>query len=154
MRPAHGFTVVEVLVALLIIAVTLALAAGTFSGYLQRSSAKRAAELFTQDLNLTKNAALRSRQPVVMVFDEEALSYVIKTAAGDTLFRRFFGGESDISLASMNLELAGDTVAFDGNGVAELGGAPGALGRAVFVAGRTSYAVSFNSMGLARVDES
>jgi hypothetical protein len=36
--------------------------------------------------------------------------------------------------------------------VAELGSSPGALARVVFTAGTTSYAVSFNSMGLARVD--
>jgi hypothetical protein len=145
---------VEVLMALLIIAVTLALAARAFDGYLERSAAKRAAELFSQDLNVTKNAALRSRGTVVMAFDEGARHYVIRTLGGDTLFHRAFDGESDITLSSLDLELPGDSVAFDGSGVAELGEAPGVLGRAVFSAGATAYSVSFNSMGLTRVSGS
>ena len=138
--------------ALLIVAITLAVAARTFDGYLERSSAKRAAEIFSQDLSVTKNAALRSREDVVMEFDEANLEYLVRIGEGDTILHRFFHEGQDPALSFMDLELSGDSLVFDASGVAELGGAPGALARMVFKAGTTSYAVSFNSMGLARVD--
>ena len=153
MRPARGFSMVEVLVVLLLIAVMLGLAAETFNGYMARTAAKKAAEIFVQDLNVTKNAASRSRRIVVLDFDESRLQYVARTESGDTLFRRSFDEGGEITLSSLDLEMAGDTLFFDGRGQADLGGAMGSLGRAVFSAGSRSYAVSFNSMGVARIDE-
>lgn len=139
---------------LLVIAITLAVGARVFDGYLERSSAKRAAEVFSQDLSVTKNAALRARQATVISFDEENLGYVIRVGAGDTILRRRFDAESDLSLTSLDLELTGDSVVFDSRGIAEFGGSPGAVARAVFKAGTTSYAVSFNSVGVARINGS
>ena len=145
---------VEVLIVLLIVAVMLGWAATTFNGYQARTAAKRAAEVFVQDLNVTKNAALRSRQVAVLDFDENGLNYVVRMESGDTVLRRSFGREAEISLSALDLELSGDTLAFDGRGQADLAGAVGSLGRAVFSAGSRAYAVSFNSMGVARIDGS
>ena len=145
---------VEVLIVLLLVSVMLGIAAGTFNGYMARTAARKAAEMFVQDLSVTKNAALRSRRVAVLDFDESGLGYVIRMEAGDTLLRRSFGESSEISLSSLDLEVAGDTLPFDGRGQADLTGAVGSLGRAVFSAGSRSYAVSFNSMGVARIDGS
>jgi len=149
-----GFTLIEVLVVLVVMGITTAVVAVTFNQYLDRSSAKRAAEIFRQDLTAARNAAARSRQSVVMDFDEVNQSYLIRVEAGDTITYRFFDEDADISLSSMNLQMAGDTVAFDGRGIADLSGATGTLGKAIFTAGSTTYAVSFNSMGSSRVHES
>ena len=151
MRRGDGFTLIELLVVIIIMAITLTLVGFTFGRYLERTSAKRAAELFRQDLTAARNTALRSRQIVVMDFDEIGLGYVVRVEAGDTLFDRAFDPDATVSLSGLDLEMNGDSVAFDRRGIADLSGAPGPLGRAVFTAGSRSYAVSFNSMGSSRV---
>ncbi len=151
MKRALGFTLIELLVVLVIAAVTLAIVAVTFNRYLDRTAARRAAELFSQDLSVARGWASRSRQRVVLDFDEGGKSYRIRVQAGDTLVSRSFDGDSEIPLSSLDLQFTGDTVAFDGRGVADLSGAGGPLGRAVFTAGSTTYAVSFNSLGSSRV---
>jgi len=143
---------VEMLIVLLLVAIMLGMAAETFNGYMGRTAAKRAAEIFVQDLNVTKNAALRSRRMAVLDFDENGLNYVVRVESGDTLLRRSYGRGAEISLSSLDLEMPGDTLVFNGRGQADLTGADGPLGRAVFLAGSRSYVVSFNSMGVARID--
>jgi prepilin-type N-terminal cleavage/methylation domain-containing protein len=152
LRGARGFTLVEVVTVMVVLAVMFSMATGTFNGYLKRSAPKRAAEVFVQDLKLTRDAALRSRQVVVMEFDEPNLRYVVRSRSGDTLVQRFFHLEAGLVLSSMDLQLPGDTLAFDGRGIATLGSSDSALGRAVFMSGGSTYEVSFNSMGAARVD--
>jgi type II secretory pathway pseudopilin PulG len=141
------------MVVLMIMGITLAVVATTFNRYLDRSSAKRAAEVFGQDLTAARNMAARSRQTVVVDFDEGNRSYLVRVMDGDTILYRFFDNDSDITLGSMNLQLTGDSVAFDSQGFADLSGASGSLGWALFVAGSTTYAVRFNSMGSSRIDE-
>lgn len=153
MRRSKGFTLIELLVVIIILAITLTLVGFTFNRYLERTSAKRAAELFGQDLKAARNTALRSKQRVVVDFDETGLGYVIRVQAGDTLFRRTFDPDATLSLSGLDLQLSGDTVAFDRRGVADLSGGGATLGRAIFSAGTISYAVSFNSMGSSRVGE-
>jgi len=150
-KRAPGFTLIELITVVIIMAVTLSMMGFTFNRYLARTSAKRAAELFGQDLMAARSTAIRSRQRVVVDFDEASLGYVIRVEAGDTLFRRIFDKDEAVTLSGLDLEMAGDTVAFDRRGVANLSGAGGALGRVVFTAGKTSYAVSFNRLGSFRV---
>lgn len=153
MKGGRGFTLIELLTVLVIMGVTLVLVASTFNRFLDRANAKHAAEIFDQDLSVARNAAARTRQTVVMDFDEPDLSYVVRTLAGDTLVRRFFHGDSDVRLSAMDLQFSGDTLVFGSRGVADLSGALGTLGRAAFTAGSVTYAVFFNSMGSSRIDE-
>ncbi len=151
MRRVPGFTLIELLVVLVIAAVTLTLVALTFNRYMEQTSARRAAEIFGQDLVVARSWAARSRQAVVLEFDEPVRRYVIRVEAGDTLRYRSYDGDSEVSLSSLDLQMPGDTVAFNSRGVADLSGAGGPLGRAVFTAGTRSYVVSFNSLGSSRV---
>lgn len=145
---------IEILTVLVIMGVSLVLVASTFGNFLSRATAKRAAEIFGQDLTAARNVAARSRQNVVIDFDEVNLTYVVRSAAGDTLFRRIFDEDSDLHLSAIDLQFSGDTLAFGRRGMADLSGAAGTLGRAAFTAGNVTYAVSFNSMGSSRIDES
>jgi len=143
---------VELVIVLLLVAIMLTLASGAFNGYLERTAARRAAELFVQDLTVTRNAALRSRRVAVLDFDEDGLNYVARMESGDTLLFRSFGRDGGIHLSYLDLEVSGDTLVFDSRGQADLTGAVGPLGRAVFSAGSRSYVVLFNSMGVTRID--
>ncbi len=148
-----GFTVLELLVVLLLASVTAGGVSLAFSRYSARVSARQAAEIFRQDLRLARNWAASSKRPVTLKMSEASLQYLIRVQAGDTLQRRSFGSGAEIRLTTLDLRLAGDSVAFDGRGVADLSGAPGGIGEALFSAGSATYAVRFNSLGLARVEK-
>ncbi|MFC1575413.1 GspH/FimT family pseudopilin [Gemmatimonadota bacterium] len=154
MKGARGFTLIEVLIVIIIMAITLTIGGMVFSRYFVRTSAKRAAVVFGQDLTVARNTAARSRQVVVVDFDEGGLGYVVRLAAGDTLLSRSFDDGSDVRLSSLDLEFTGDTVAFNARGVADLSEASGPVGRAQFTAGTITYVVSFNSIGSSRIEGS
>ena len=143
---------VELLVSLILSAITLGLASVVFAGYQSRTAAQRAAQVFAMDLSLARTSAVRGREVVVVDFNEAAGSYVIRLESGDTILRREFGRDNDIPLDSLNLQLTGDSVAFDARGVGDLSGSASPLGTASFAAGATIYDVSFNVMGASKVD--
>ena len=104
------------------------------------------------DLSLARTSAVRGREVVIVDFDEAGGSYVIRLESGDTILRREFGRDDDISLDSLNLQLTGDSVAFDARGVGDLSGSASPLGTASFAAGANVYDVSFTVMGASKVD--
>jgi type II secretory pathway pseudopilin PulG len=144
--------VIELLVTLILFTIALALGSTVFSGYQSRTAAHRAAQVFTMDLSLARTSAVRGREVVVVDFDEVGGSYVIRMESGDTLLKREFGRDDDIPLDSLNLQLTGDSLAFDTRGVGDLSGSASPLGMASFAAGANVYDVSFNVMGASKVD--
>lgn len=148
-----GFTVLELLVVLLLASVTMGGVGLAFSRYSARASARQAAEIFRQDLRLARSWAAGSKRPVTVRFSEAGLRYVIRIQGGDTLLVRSFGPGAEIRLTSLDLRLGGDSLAFDSRGVAHLSGAPSGTGEALFSAANSTYAVRFNSLGLARVEK-
>ena len=153
---SRGFTLLELMIVLVLSGLMLGWAGLTFSGYFQRSSAKRAAQVFSRDLVLARSAALRARENVVIRFYPSSRWYqVITQNTGTELARRRFGVSADVSLSAVDLMLRGDTVVFSSRGVADLSGISGggSLGEARFTAGGTEYSVYFNSMGASKVQE-
>ena len=147
-----GFTVVELLVTLILFTIAMALGSSVFSGYRSRTAAQRAAQVFAMDLSLARTSAVRGREVVIVDFDEAGGSYVIRLESGDTILRREFGRNDDFPLDSLNLQLTGDSLAFDSRGVGDLSGSASPLGTASFAAGANIYDVSFNVMGASKVD--
>ena len=150
-RSRDGFTILELLVVMALVAITLAITQQVYDRYQERTATRRAAKLFGLDLSLARSAAVQGRRRAVIRFDEAGRSYEVRS--NRLLLRRSFGPGSDAPLESIDLELPGDSVAFNARGMADLGGVPGSLGRAVFYAGETSFAVSFNALGASRVGE-
>ena len=141
-------------IVLVLAALTLAFASLTFSGYYQRTSARRAAQVFAQDLTLARTTAVRIREPIVIHFYDDARRYVVETQSGSVeLVTRRFGVSADIALSEIDLRLTGDSLVFSSRGIADLSGAAGALGTATFSSGNTEYTVSFNSMGASKVEQ-
>lgn len=137
-------------------ALGLAFAAVTFSGYLQRTSAQRAAQVFARDLTLARTNALRAREPVVIRFYEASRWYSVNLQeSGTELVRRRFGVNADIPLSEIAISQRGDTLVFSSRGVAALdsGGRVRGLGDATFTAGTSEYVVSFNGLGASKVEE-
>lgn len=154
LRPRRaGFTILEVLIVLVIGSLLLSFAVLTFTGYFHRDSARRAAQIFAQDLVAARSFALRSREPVVIRFYESSLWYQVETQGTDTeMARRRFGQNADIDLSGVSLDMDGDSLVFSARGIADMSGASGPLGTATFSSGAASYVVSFNGLGASKVE--
>ena len=152
MTRARGFTLIELLAVLMVSAVMMGFAVTTVTRYFARSTARHAAQLFTQDLSQARQLAVRGQTPVVLRFFESGLRYEVKTQDGATeLVERRFSNADGLELSEIALDLSGDTLLFDRRGFADLSGASGTLGIARFVAGSAEYRVSFNALGASRV---
>jgi len=153
MNSRRGFTLLELVIALLLILSVTAYGMLQFSGYFQRVGAQRAAQVFARDLTLARSSATRGRRSVVIRFYESARRYEIEEqgTATDIALRRF-GVGADIDLSAVTLDFVGDSVVFDARGIADLSGASGPLGVATFSSGGQAYTVSFNSMGASQID--
>lgn len=157
-RPDEGFSLLELLIVLVLTAVTTGLGVMGYRSYQESTSARRAAEVFVMDLNLARSAAARERRSVAIVFDEAGLVYRIRThedaggGSGRVVRVRDFSTDGEIPLGAISLDLDGDSVAFDGRGVADISGAGGPVARARFEAGGGRYEVRFNTLGTARID--
>lgn len=148
-----GFTLLEVLVVLVLGSVLLGFAVLTFTGYFHRNAARRAAQVFAQDLTAARAFALRSREPVVIRFYESSLWYEVETQSTATeVARRRFGQNADIDLSGVTLDMDGDSLVFSARGIADMSGASGPLGIATFSSGAASYRVSFNGLGASKVE--
>jgi len=154
-RPSDaGFTLLEILVVLAIAGIVMTFGALAFSGFFQRSAARRAASLFQQDLAAARSYAIRSREPVVLRLYESGLWYQVETLqTGTEVLRRRFGANGDIQLNGVTLNTQGDSIVFTSRGMANFTPAGGGLGEASFSSGPTTYTVSFNGMGASKIDQ-
>jgi prepilin-type N-terminal cleavage/methylation domain-containing protein len=149
-----GFTLFELLIVLVISAIILTMGGLAFSGFFQRSSARRAASLFQQDLAAARSYAIRSREPVVLRLYESGLWYQVESQQTETeVLRRRFGPGGDIELTGVTLNTQGDSIVFTSRGMANFTPAGGGLGEATFSSGLTTYTVSFNGMGASQIDQ-
>ena len=154
-RGDSGFTLIELTIVILISSVILVFAGLTFSGYFQRNSARRAAQVFAQDLTAARSFALRTQESVVIRFYEGNLWYEVEgQSSTNEIARRRFGVNADIDLSGATLDTTGDSLVFNSRGMADMSGAGGPLGTATFSSGATTYTVSFNGMGASKIDQS
>ena len=146
-----GFTLLEMVIVMLLLSLSLAAMAGVFSAYQGRTAAQRAAQVFALDIGRARASAIRSREPVVIDFDEVGVAYQMRFESGDTILTRRFSQGNEIFLSSVDLQMTGDSLVFDTRGVCDLSGAGSSLGVASFAAGEAVYDVSFNGMGASKV---
>lgn len=156
MRSRAGFTLIELTVVAAISGVVLTMGVLSFSDFFQRSSARRAAQVFAQDLVTARGYAVRVREPVVLRVYEGTLSYelVTQNSLTEVVRRRFAGSSADVELSGLELDMSGDTLVFSSRGRIDMTGADGPLGIARFSVGEITYEVRFNSLGASNVDES
>ncbi len=77
-RPVAGFTLVELLIALTLLGVVLAIAVPVISGWLANSSLKSAARTMTSDVTYLREAAVSSGRAHMMSFNMSANEYTLR----------------------------------------------------------------------------
>lgn len=154
-RPGRdGFTLIELLVVVTVAAVVITMGTLAFSDYFQRDSARRAAQVFAQDLTAARSQAVRAQEKVVVRFSEVGLWYEVMTAQTATeIARRRFGTNADIDLSGVTLDTVGDSIVFDTRGMLDVSGWGGSLATATFSSGAITYRVSFNGMGASKIEQ-
>lgn len=153
-RPMKGFSLLEVLVVITVTTVSLVLVGQVYARFLDRSTARRSAQLFARDLSLARANSIQIRGDVVIRFFESDLYYIVENVQGRELTRREFGSTDDLALSAMDLATPGDSIVFDGRGLLDTSALGGSLGTATFAARGATYTVSFNATGASRVQGS
>ncbi len=151
----RGFTLIELLIVVTIAAIVMTFGTLTFSDYFRRDAARRAAQVFAQDLTAARSYAIRVNEPVVVRFFEGTLLYeVVSPSTSTEIARRRFGANGEIELTAITLDLSGDSLLFDSRGMADVTPWGSAIATATFSAGPTTYRVTFNGMGASRIEQS
>ena len=88
-RKVGGVTLLEMTTVLVLAGVTLGFGSLAFGDYYKRTAARRAAQVFAQDLTLARTTAVRIRETVVIQFNEDTRSYVVETGSVELSARRF-----------------------------------------------------------------
>lgn len=143
-----GFTLVEMLIALTLIAVATAIGASALRSYYQTTISRRAASVIAGDIAVTRSAAVKLGRNVSLVAREDSLSYVIRSDSGTVLYpRRSFDTESELPLTSLDVQLDGDSMTFNPRGILISGGT-----RRIDVAvSSPGMRVEFNVLGRTRI---
>jgi prepilin-type N-terminal cleavage/methylation domain-containing protein len=148
-----GFTLIELAIVLVLAGLILSLAGLTFGECFERSSARRAAQVFARDLTLARSSAIRARESVVVCSVESSRWYqVVVQTSGPELVRRRFGVNADMDVSAIDPVFPGDTVVVNSRGMADMSGIRSSLGEARFASGAPEYGVYFNSMGASKVE--
>jgi len=116
-RNQRGFTLVEMLIVLSIVSLAMLMANTSFIRFRESSTLNRAARVIAADVALTRSYAIRHRKPVALVANESTQSYVIRDNAGTVYLNRAFDASSEMLIESLDVAVAGDSVAFNERGL-------------------------------------
>lgn len=145
-RPA-GFTILELLIAIIMTGVLLALVYGGYRQFNEAMVVKKAAGVLAADVALTRNYAIQRRANVSLVANETQRTYVIRDTSGARLSVRSFERTSDLPLDRFDVKTAGDSLTFNSRGLLVSGvGVEIEIGR-----GERQRTVSVNALGRSRI---
>jgi len=101
-RRASGFTLLEIVVVLLVIAMMATVATPPVLRAIMRSQVTNAASVMAGDFEQAFSLAARQRRPVRIVIDPSAKAYTITDRNGVVLRSRNFADGSDLEVNSMS----------------------------------------------------
>ncbi len=106
-RRAGGFTLLELLIALVILGILAAVAMPSFSRSINMNKLNRAAAVLSTDFRLALSLAARQRQPVQIAFNSSTKTYTFSDrASGSVLHERTLGTESEYKLTALSCSVA------------------------------------------------
>jgi prepilin-type N-terminal cleavage/methylation domain-containing protein len=156
-----GFSLVELLLVLVIIAVCAAMGMGRYSGTIGNQSLEAAARRVCADLELARSKAIALRTSKVVRFTTSTGVYTLEGFAdidrvGQTYTVNLTKAPYEVAISSVNLDGAsGAAVTFDAYGrpvLSASGSTSARLQVAIGARGRTLYVVVDSTTGRARVE--
>lgn len=112
-----GFTLVEMLMAIAVASILLALGYNGYRQFNESITVRKAAKTLASDLALTRSFAIQRRANVSLVIDETNRTYIIRASDGTALVGRSFNAGSGLALERMVLDVAGDSITFNSRGL-------------------------------------
>lgn len=112
-----GFTVVELLIAIVVLGIVVAVGVSAYNDFRRASTVRRAAEAVAGDIVLTRSYAVQRRRNVSLVAQEADRTYAIRSPGGPTYSRRSFAADTDVPLTLLDVVTAGDSVTFNSRGL-------------------------------------
>lgn len=157
-RPAEGragrgraaFTLLELLLALTIVGVLMALGASGARTLASRQGAEQAGQALVREVVVARTFAMRAGEPVALVADRSKRQFTTRNAAGTVYRTLAFATDDALDASSVATNLAGDSVAFSARGLCLNCAASGASTLTVVSRGR-SYSVTVNPLGRIRL---
>ncbi len=115
-----GFSIIELVIALSLVGLLVAVAVFRATPQLERSAVQRAANVLVSDLQYAQLQAVRQRTPIVLLIDGTLKGYLIRERNTPTVHReRFLGPTTEFRLDVLSAD-TGDLEFFP-NGVAREG---------------------------------
>jgi type IV pilus assembly protein PilE len=99
---ARGFTLIEVVIALAVVGILMAVSIVRLVPAVERAKVRQATSIIAADLQYTQMIASRERRPVVMIVTTAVQGYMIRDRAGSTIYRtRELGPTTDYGVQSL-----------------------------------------------------
>ncbi|MCZ6825273.1 MAG: prepilin-type N-terminal cleavage/methylation domain-containing protein [Gemmatimonadetes bacterium] len=141
-----GFTLLEMLMVMLIVAVMTSVAGAQYRDYIDRVGPERAARLIGTYVLLTRSYAIQRRAPVSLVLDTTEHKMWIRSAT-DTIRSLELGPDSDFRIETLTMGFPGDSISFSSRGVCRECGLTG-TGTITVAGEHVGYVVTFNALGV------
>ena len=100
-RLRYGFTMVETIIVLIIVAMLAALITPKVNEAIGKSRVQSSAAVIAGDLQLAFSVASRQKRPLRVTIDPSGVRYTIATRSGTVIRERRFGDASDLRVGSM-----------------------------------------------------
>ena len=101
-RSRFGFTLLEVVIALAVVGVLMAVSIVRLVPAVERAKVRQASSIIAADLQYAQMIASRDRRPVVVIVTTAVQGYMVRDRSGSTIYRtRFLGPTTDYGIQTL-----------------------------------------------------
>ncbi len=102
LRSRHGFTLLEVVIALAVVGILTAVSIVQLVPAVERARVRQATSIIAADLQYAQMIASRERRPVVVIVTTAVQGYMIRDRSGSTVYRtRLLGPDTDYGIQTL-----------------------------------------------------
>ncbi len=112
-----GMTVPELLMAIVVAGILMAIGYGSLHDYIFSQRGRRAAQTLAWQVTIARSLAIRSGRPISLVANETARSIVVRDSAGTVYQSLDLGTSGELTVDRLDIGLAGDSLIFSRRGM-------------------------------------
>jgi prepilin-type N-terminal cleavage/methylation domain-containing protein len=112
-----GFTVFELLVVITIMGLLTALTAKGLIAFSQQQQGERTTKAILWEVSIARSYALRSGATISLVADETTKTLIVRGDSGKVWRTTRFGPNDELDAKAININTAGDSLAFSSQGI-------------------------------------